>query len=212
MNNLNDFHYEATALDQRASGTITVDDYSVLSGKTVTVDGNVLTEGVDWNAATDNDTTATSLASAIDGIAGYSASATGAIVTIYYETPGTGGNAKTVATNAVSGLTLSGATLAGGVAATYTDKILVDQANECEQVQETTALTGTSPTVDITPQYSFDNGVSWHDDSFVFTQITSAPASEALDRSFNGTERRFKIVLGGTNPLWTGKIHAIPKT
>lgn len=216
MSNINDFHYNLAnegSIDQRASATVSIDDYTLLSGKTFTIDGNVLTEGVDWIAGTDNDTTASSLASAIDGVVGFTASASGSTITIYYETPGTTGNSKAISTDTTSGMTLSGSTLSGGVAATYTNSFDVHEAREVEQILEvnTGGLSGTSPTIDITPQYSADN-VNWHDDTFLFTQITSAPASETISRSTNGAYRRYKIVLGGTNPIWSaGIIHAIPK-
>jgi hypothetical protein len=69
-----------------ASKTITIDDYNNCSGDTVTIQINnsstVLTEGVDWTAATDNATTATSLASAVQAIAGIAA-ATAAAGVVY---------------------------------------------------------------------------------------------------------------------------------
>ena len=37
--------------------TITISDYTLLAGQTVTIDTHVLTEGVDWTAGTDNNTT-----------------------------------------------------------------------------------------------------------------------------------------------------------
>lgn len=54
--------------------TITIKDFTGLGGDTVTINVNgtstVLTEGVDWTAAVDNETTANSLATAIAAIAG----------------------------------------------------------------------------------------------------------------------------------------------
>lgn len=60
--------------------TVTVDDFNNCSGETVTVyinadTGTVLTEGVDWTAATSNEATATSLASAISALTGVSCTA-----------------------------------------------------------------------------------------------------------------------------------------
>ena len=66
----------------------TVVDYTLLTGDTLTLTGSwasspdTLTEGIEWAAATSNTATATSLASAIDGIAGLSAASSGAVVTI----------------------------------------------------------------------------------------------------------------------------------
>lgn len=70
--------------------TITIVDYSAFAGGetvTATLDGsdNDLVEGVDFDALTSNAATATSLASALDGIDGLSASADSAVVTVSTE-------------------------------------------------------------------------------------------------------------------------------
>lgn len=98
-----------------ATGTYTVVDYTLLSGATVTVDGTTLTEGVDWTAATSNDATATSLASAIDALGTVSASATTNAVTVTAATAGAAGNSIATLTSDAVNLTVSGATLSGGV-------------------------------------------------------------------------------------------------
>ena len=105
-----------------ASGTITVSDYTLLSGDSVVVDGTVLVEGVDWTAATDNETTAISLTAAIAAVVTVNAitvgtsSGVGNWVTITAVTAGTAGNSITMTTDDVdSGLTLSGETLTGGI-------------------------------------------------------------------------------------------------
>lgn len=99
-----------------ATGTITITDYTALSTDTVTVDGNALVEGTDFDAETSNDVTATNLAAVIDAISGISASASGAVITITADTAGAAGNAITLAytDGGTAGLTLSGATLSGG--------------------------------------------------------------------------------------------------
>lgn len=65
---------------------ITVVDYTNLGGETITVVVSGATinivEGVDYIAETNNDTTATNIATAIDGETGIGASATGAVVEI----------------------------------------------------------------------------------------------------------------------------------
>lgn len=70
---------------------VTIVDYTGLGTDTVTVtiDGsdNVLTEGSEWTAATSNDATASSLASAVDALTGVSATAVSAVV---YITPDEG--------------------------------------------------------------------------------------------------------------------------
>lgn len=99
---------------KKASGTATIVNYAGLTGDTVTVNGTVLTEGVDWTAATSNDATATSLASAINALANVSASAVGAVVTIIADSYGTSGNSIGLSTSGGADLTVSGANLTGG--------------------------------------------------------------------------------------------------
>jgi hypothetical protein len=98
-----------------ATGNISIDDFSLLSGVTVTIDGTDLVEGVDWIAAADNDSTATSLASAITGIvASVSAAAITNSIVITAVATGIAGNNITMVSSTALGITLSGATLTGG--------------------------------------------------------------------------------------------------
>lgn len=62
--------------------TLTVVDYTGLTGDTVTVNGVTKTEGVDWTAGTDNDTTAQSLKSALNAITGVTATGSASVLTI----------------------------------------------------------------------------------------------------------------------------------
>lgn len=68
------------------SATITIVDYTGLSGDTVTINVNgtvtVLTEGVDWTAATSNNATAASLETAIEAITGLDATVVNNVITI----------------------------------------------------------------------------------------------------------------------------------
>lgn len=80
----------------------------------ITVNGTAVTEGSDFNAETNNNTTATNLATAIDGLAGYSAAAVGPVVTITYDTRGTSGNTKTLTTSNAAVASVSGALFTGG--------------------------------------------------------------------------------------------------
>ena len=97
-----------------ATGTYTVVDYTLLAGDSVTVNGTTLTEGIDWTAAVSNNATATSLATAIDGLASVTATATGAVVTVVAASRGAAGNAITTTTSDATNLPVSGATLSGG--------------------------------------------------------------------------------------------------
>ena len=94
--------------------TITIDDYTLLGGETVTVDGNALVEGVDWTAATSNDATATSLASAIDGIGTMDAAAVTDTVTVEVTAAGVAGDGTTVTSTDEVHMTLSAGVTSGG--------------------------------------------------------------------------------------------------
>ena len=85
---------------------------------TLTVNGTVLTESIDWDAAVDNDTTAADLETAIEAVTNINSSATGAAITVSAAATGTAGNAYTLATSDAVNLTISGALLTGGRAAT----------------------------------------------------------------------------------------------
>jgi len=81
-------NWDFTQADVHAKDAVaTVVNFAALAGDTltITIDGgapDVVTEGIDWNAAVSNDVTATDLALAINGLAGVSATATLAVVTI----------------------------------------------------------------------------------------------------------------------------------
>ena len=95
-----------------ASGTFEV-QAAPAAASTVTVDGTVLTEGVDWNIGLTGAATATSLASAVSTVSGVSASAIGAVVYITATDAGTAGNSITLVSGDVN-VVASGATLTGG--------------------------------------------------------------------------------------------------
>lgn len=107
-----DIQTEDTAV--AATGTLTVVDYTQLTGDTVTIGSTVLTEGVDWTAGTSNAATATSLASAIDALPAVSAAAVGAIVTVTAASAGAAGNSIALISSDLVNLTRSAATLTGG--------------------------------------------------------------------------------------------------
>ncbi len=106
-----------------AKGGVLINNYTLLSGDTVTVDGTPLVEGVDWAASTDNNTTSISLADAIDSnVASVSAvtagnsSGVGSWIVITAVSLGAVGNTIAMTTDDNdSGLTLSGLTLSGGL-------------------------------------------------------------------------------------------------
>jgi len=107
-----------TASDGGTNGTLTLSGSGTLTGGydnlVITVGGTALTQGTNFTAATDNTTTATSLASAIDALANVSASSASAVVTITADAAGTAGNSITLATSSTAAATVSGSTLSGG--------------------------------------------------------------------------------------------------
>lgn len=107
-----------------ASGTVTIVAFGSITGATITVDGNALVEGVDWTAATDNSTTAASLATAVDGLTSVSANSLGNVVNISAIASGTAGNAIPLLTSHPANAAISGATLTGGVDELLSDKTL----------------------------------------------------------------------------------------
>jgi len=98
----------------KASATITITDYKKLAGKAFTIGDDTVTDGVDFTAGTANSNTATSLASAIDALTDYSASADGAVVTILYKESGRTGNGIVISSDATAGYTAD-PYLAGGL-------------------------------------------------------------------------------------------------
>jgi hypothetical protein len=91
----------------KASGGITITAFASLAGKTVTVGDDVLTEAVDFTAGTSNDATAESLKDAIHALAGYTATRSGAVITVVNATAGRAGNAKAMSSNAAAGISFS---------------------------------------------------------------------------------------------------------
>jgi len=178
-----------------ATGTVTIVDYTLLAGKTVTTNAVTKTEGADWTAAVSNPATATSLAAALDAIAGVSAVAVGAVVTITADAFGILGNAIGLSTNAAAGAaTVSGAALAGGLdpyipLLTNTGAALVSVFGYC-----TENLAGASATLEIgvptdtdalvaaTTATNIDNGEFWFDN----TPATTLPASSIPSKIVSG--------------------------
>jgi hypothetical protein len=100
-----------------ATGTVTVVNHLLLAGAVLTVNGVALTEGIQWSAATSNNATATSLASAISTATATTlctASAAGAAITVTANSATFKSNSISLATSDATHLTLSGNYLTGG--------------------------------------------------------------------------------------------------
>lgn len=113
-----------------AVGTITIDDFSVLGGDTVTINGHVFAEGaaLDWQAGATNVQAATSLLTAITTFAdaAYTATRSANIITITAVAGSAGNSIALVYTDSGggSGITISGANLTGGSDGKKADKTL----------------------------------------------------------------------------------------
>lgn len=193
-----------------ATGTVTIVDYTLLAGKTVTTNAVTKTEGADWTAAVSNDATATSLAAALDAIAGVSAAAVGAVVTITADAFGILGNAIDLATNAAAGAaTVSGAFLAGGLdpyipLLTSTGAALVSILGYCtENLAGATATleigiaSNTDLLVPATTATDIDNGEFWFDATPI-DNLTPADIPSAIVSGNVGVTGKVADVTDGT--------------
>ncbi len=85
-----------------------------INASTVTVAGHILTESTDYNATVSNDSTATSIASAVTALTEVNSTASTNTVNIVAATSGIAGNSITLATSDAVNLLKSGANLTGG--------------------------------------------------------------------------------------------------
>ena len=113
-----------------SQGVTTVIDYTGLSGDTLTINGDgftntVLTEGSEWTAATNNNTTAASLQSAIDGITGLTATVVGAIIEV---TADSGSNITTFTSGDGTNLSAQAASI-DGTAATKNAELQIERSS-----------------------------------------------------------------------------------
>jgi hypothetical protein len=180
---------------------------------TITLGEETLVSGTDFDAEDDNETTAENIAAVIDALELYHATATGNVISILYDEAGEDGNVALEVDDGVS-LTVSGTTLTGGTDATYTTPVVCTQfANFgiAQVASLVTLLEGTEPTVQITPQVSYDytnGGATWEDAAVSFT-LAEDVGQEVKSFTNVGRAVRFKIVLGGTLPEYSGKLYAL---
>lgn len=100
--------------ETRASGSITIDDYTLLSGTTLYINGYPRKEGEQWFATNDNETTAISIGEDLANFSSIGFERSSNQINLYAKNFGTIGNSITISTNAVGGITLSGPNLSGG--------------------------------------------------------------------------------------------------
>lgn len=179
---------------------IDVVDWTALAGKTVTVDGTALVEGVDWTAGTDNNTTGTSLAAAIDGLAGWGAVGPGHVVATA-ATRGTASNGLAITTDAIAGLDINGAGVAGSVSAggVTGDRVAVDGSfNTC--VVGTPGANEFATIADLTSLIDALGTVSATDDGSTVTVVAASrgAAGNALTIALDGANAGDMAISGAT--------------
>lgn len=79
-----------------------------------------------------------------------------------------------------------------------------------------TAVTGTIPTLDITPQWSIDDGTTWfnvEDSSALVQSLAQMTAVSQKQKHFSAVAPliRFKLVAGGTSPVFTGTLSVVQR-
>jgi len=201
-----ELNYKVTGLTQHAQGSITYGEPAV--GDTVIVNSETLTCVAAAPSAGEFSSIA-ELEALVEALTGINSEVADGVINIVAAAPGVAGNAITLAlgeSNAGT-MAISGATLTGGVDATYSDPIEFSGGMNPEQVDaviDIDALTAAG-TVVVTPQVSMDKE-NWIDrtasDSLNATGVTELHTTEPL------AFLRYKIVLGGTAPTASLKINA----
>ena len=158
-----------------ASGTVTINAFGSIAGATITIGGTALVEGVDWNAAVDNPTTAASLATAIDGLAAVNGASAGNVVTITADTAGTAGNSITLVTTHPANAAVSGASLTGGVNSANADKTLYN--NIVKEISKTfeVKLYPSAAMAGVYARVDFERGV-WKAPANVSLRLVKGPS------------------------------------
>ncbi len=164
-----------------ATGTITIDDFSVLADDVVTINGHAFTEGaaLDWQAGGTNVQSATSLLAAITAFAdpAYSATRTSNVITIK-AVAGSAGNSLTMAytdSGSGSGITLSDANLSGGSDGLKADKTLYNNIiKEIKKKFEVT-LYPSATMAGVYARVDFERGV-WKAPANVSLRMVKAPS------------------------------------
>lgn len=139
--NLTGSNFTFNSTTHAKQGVVTVIIFGNLSGATITIQGtnitnSVLTEGVEWTAATSNTATATSIASAISAVAGVSATSSGVVVTVIADNGGVvKADITTLSTNAAgtdmtaTAQSVDGASAVNGDEALFTAPSSIDFTN-----------------------------------------------------------------------------------
>ena len=203
---MKDHNYSVQGLTQRASGYI---DYGApANGDTVIVDGNTFTK-VAAAPGAGQFSNITELEALVEAVSGITSSVSGQRILVAATAPGTAGNSKTLALGGgnTGTMSISGATLTGGVAATYTPTFPLDNfigltPGKMLTLAKVANFAGTN--VIITPQTSYDpDKYSWIDLTSAAETITGNGETEfaGSETGFRGIAMylRFKIVMSGND-------------
>lgn len=182
-----------------------------VAGDTVVVDGNTFT-CVATSPGGGQFATSSDLNTLVNAVSTVNSTLANGVISIVADAVGTSGNALALSVGGSNAgtLSVSGATLTGGVAQTYTEVIEIDDDGETEPEVDTviniSALTGSSPTLTVTPQTSLDKQ-TWIDrtasSALAAVAVTEMHVAQPL------TYFRFKLVVGGTgSPTVTGTLNA----
>ena len=165
-----------------ATGTITINDFSVLADDVVTINGQAFTEGaaLDWQAGGTNVQAATSLLAAITAFAdpAYTASRASNVITITAAVAGNAGNSIAMVytdSGSGNGITLSGATLTGGSDGTKADKTLYNNIVKEIKKQFETTLYPSAAMAGVYARVDFERGV-WKAPANVGLRLVKNPS------------------------------------
>lgn len=100
---------------------------------------------------------------------------------------------------------------AAETATTQSSAILAAEYSEGIAYLSSAAGTGTSPTLDIKLQTSYD-GSTWFDHGSAFTQVTTSTSNQVLKFTNYGKYIRFVYTIGGTTPSFTFTLQATLKS
>ncbi|NCB26294.1 MAG: hypothetical protein EOM62_12590 [Bacteroidia bacterium] len=199
------------ALGEDNTGDMAISGATLTGGAnsdTVIVNGETLT-CVAANPSAGEFSSIAELEALIEALTGINSEVAGGVINIVAAAVGVAGNEITLALGEgnTGTMAISGATLTGGIDATYTDAIEFTGGMNPEQVDaviDIDALTASGTAV-ITPQVSMDKE-NWIDrtpsDTLAAVGVTELHTSEPL------AFMRYKIVLGGPAPTASLKINA----
>lgn len=185
-----------------------------VDGDTIDVNGTVLT-CVASGAGAGEFTSAATLATLVNAIAAINAANASGVITVKADAAGAAGNAITLTLGVgnTGTMAVSGATLTGGVDATYTDAAqLVDgdesTPNEVDAVITVANIAGASAGLTVTPQTSLDAS-TWVDRTA--TAAITANGDTELHIAEPLRYLRFKLVFtAGTSPSADVTLRAEP--